>query len=162
MDVGIRFRRRSFCTISKRVASFGWHVQILMRPDQIRQIRPTCGARIVPFRRQFATRCRAQLRWTMLGGPTQRFARSLCLCVSVARHREVSRISEGRDESVQCRDTPPQRLDVLPDLLVLLARFLVHLAHARELQVRLQITKRARDVVEMVGKQTAISQLAQR
>src|SRR5215470_14906157 len=77
--------------------------------------------------------------------------------LTITNHK--SQITNG---SVQRGNPAPQRLDVLPDLVVLLARFLVHLAHARELQIRLQIAKRAGDIVEMVGQQTAIAQLAQR
>src|SRR5258705_10929671 len=63
---------------------------------------------------------------------------------------------------IQRGDPAPQRLDVLPDLVVLLARFLVHLAHARELQVRLQVPQRAADVVEVVVDESPVPQLAER
>ena len=41
-------------------------------------------------------------------------------------------------------------------------RVLVHLAEARQFQVRLQIAQRAGDVVQVIRQQAAIAQLAQR
>ena len=62
---------------------------------------------------------------------------------------------------VQRGDTAAQRLHVFPDLLVLGLRFLVRLAHARQLQIRLQVFQRSGDVVQLIGQEAAIAQLAQ-
>src|SRR5262245_49308168 len=65
-------------------------------------------------------------------------------------------------DSVQAGDPAAQGLHVLPDLKVFGPCFLVHLPHARKLEVGLQVAQRARDVVQVVGKQPAVAQFAQR
>src|SRR5258705_13340286 len=82
---------------------------------------------------------------------------SLCLCGS-SSPKPVKTAAN----LVKRRDAAAKRLHVLPDLVVLLARFLVHLAHARELQVRLKVPQRAIDVVEVIGEKPAVAQFAER
>ena len=62
---------------------------------------------------------------------------------------------------VKSRDAAAERLHVLPDLLVFFAGFLVHVAHAGELQVGLQVAERGGDVVQVVGEEPAVAQLAE-
>src|SRR5262245_31700255 len=64
--------------------------------------------------------------------------------------------------SVQPRHTAAKRLDVFPDLLSLLACFLVHVTNAGQLQVGLQVAQCARHVVEMEREQPSVAKFAQR
>src|SRR5262245_58347741 len=67
-----------------------------------------------------------------------------------------------RSVSVQPRHTAAKRFDVLPDLLSLLACFLVDVANTGELQVGLQVAQRARHVVEMEREKSPVAELTQR
>ena len=69
--------------------------------------------------------------------------------------------ARGEGRSVQCRNSPSQRFHMLPDLLVLGLGFLVGLTHARQLQIRLQVSECSGDIVQLIGQEAAIAQLAQ-
>src|SRR5258708_545375 len=60
---------------------------------------------------------------------------------------------------VQRRHASPERFDVLPDLCVVLAVVFVERGGSGQLEIGLQIPQRARKILEIVGEQSAISQL---
>ena len=75
--------------------------------------------------------------------------------------------------SIEARDALAQRLDVFPDLRVLLDRVVALLAVGglgvflrqgswREPEISLQVAQRGGEVLEVIGEQTAIAQLGQR
>src|SRR6188508_655577 len=59
-----------------------------------------------------------------------------------ARHQPSSRVTGAARPLVHRRDAAAERLHVLPDLFLLFTRVVVELAHARELEIRLQIAER--------------------
>src|SRR4051812_10919488 len=75
---------------------------------------------------------------------------------------DIGLLARARRDSVQRGDATPERFHMLPYLRVLFARVLVHVAHARQLQVGLQIPQRAGDIVEVVRQQSTIAQLTDR
>ena len=86
------------------------------------------------------------------GEQSQRTYHEPRLCVSVAQCSDA--LVEPRHAAAKC-------LDVLPDLLVLFPCVFGRLTHAGQLEVGLQIAQRGADVVQVIGQQAAVPQLAE-
>src|SRR5205814_10455358 len=100
--------------------------------------------------------------WSAQGGDPRRGAAAAVAGRSKLRPYDFFHTLRSAETSVERRNAPAQRLHVLPDLRVLLAFLLVKRRGGRELQVRLKIPKRGREVFQVIGEQAAIAQLVDR